>query len=82
VKLPELDSLPAKITKRWPMAEPAKLLSPMSGLASFPIDHSIGPVKTPKKHDSSTIASALRGIFKTNQSSRAEVLSLISQKPL
>ncbi|HRX78286.1 MAG: deoxyribodipyrimidine photolyase [Planctomycetaceae bacterium] len=46
VKLPTLKALPAKITTRWPMADPAKLLSSRSGLASFPIDHSVGPVET------------------------------------
>jgi deoxyribodipyrimidine photo-lyase len=46
VKLPTLKALPAKITTRWPMADPAKLLLSKSGLASFPIDHSVGPVET------------------------------------
>ena len=33
-----------------------------------------------RKPGSSTVTSALRGVFKTNQSSRAEVLALINQK--
>ncbi len=45
-------------------------------------EHSCMSIRGIKKHGSSTITSALRGIFKTNQSSRAEVLSLISQKGL
>jgi GTP cyclohydrolase I len=45
-------------------------------------EHSCMSIRGVKKHGSSTVTSALRGIFKTNQSSRAEVLSLISQKPL
>lgn len=45
-------------------------------------EHSCMSIRGVKKHGSSTITSALRGIFKTNQSSRAEVLSLIGQKPL
>lgn len=43
-------------------------------------EHSCMSIRGVKKHGSSTITSALRGIFKTNQSSRAEVLSLIGQK--
>ena len=45
-------------------------------------EHSCMSIRGVKKHGSSTVTSALRGIFKTNQSSRAEVLSLISQKSL
>lgn len=45
-------------------------------------EHSCMSIRGVRKHGSSTITSALRGIFKTNQSSRAEVLSLIGQKPL
>ena len=45
-------------------------------------EHSCMSIRGVKKHGSSTITSALRGIFKTNQSSRAEVLSLIGQKAL
>jgi GTP cyclohydrolase I len=45
-------------------------------------EHSCMSIRGVKKHGSSTITSALRGIFKTNQSSRAEVLSLIAQKTL
>ncbi len=44
VKLPLFDELPGKISKRWPRAEPGKLLESESGLKSFPIDHSVGPV--------------------------------------
>ena len=45
-------------------------------------EHSCMSIRGVKKHGSSTITSALRGIFKTNQSSRAQVFSLIGQKPL
>lgn len=40
-------------------------------------EHSCMSIRGIKKHGSSTVTSALRGLFKTNQSSRAEVLSLI-----
>ena len=40
-------------------------------------EHSCMSIRGVRKHGSSTVTSALRGIFKTNQSSRAEVLSLI-----
>jgi len=43
-------------------------------------EHSCMAIRGVKKHGSSTITSALRGVFKTNQASRSEVLSLISQK--
>lgn len=43
-------------------------------------EHSCMSIRGIKKHGSSTVTSALRGIFKTNQSSRAEVLSLIRQQ--
>ena len=45
-------------------------------------EHSCMSIRGVKKHGSSTITSALRGIFKTNPASRAEVLSLIGQKAL
>jgi len=45
-------------------------------------EHSCMSIRGVKKHGSSTVTSALRGIFKSNQSSRAEVLSLIAQKSL
>ncbi len=45
-------------------------------------EHSCMSIRGVRKHGSSTVTSALRGIFKTNPSSRAEVLSLIGQKPL
>lgn len=45
-------------------------------------EHSCMSIRGVRKHGSSTVTSALRGVFKTNQSSRAEVLSLIGQKPL
>lgn len=43
-------------------------------------EHSCMSIRGVKKPGSSTVTSALRGIFKTNPSSRAEVLSLIGQK--
>ncbi len=42
-------------------------------------EHSCMSIRGVKKHGSSTVTSALRGIFKTSQSSRAEVLALIGQ---
>ena len=45
-------------------------------------EHSCMSIRGVRKHGSSTITSALRGTFKTNQSSRSEVMSLISQKSL
>lgn len=42
-------------------------------------EHSCMSIRGIRKHGSSTVTSALRGIFKTNQSSRSEVLSLIGQ---
>jgi GTP cyclohydrolase I len=43
-------------------------------------EHSCMAIRGIRKAGSSTVTSALRGIFKTNQSSRAEVLALINQK--
>jgi GTP cyclohydrolase IA len=43
-------------------------------------EHSCMAIRGIRKPGSSTVTSALRGIFKTEQSSRAEVLSLINQK--
>ena len=42
-------------------------------------EHSCMSIRGIRKHRSSTVTSALRGIFKTSHSSRAEVLSLINQ---
>lgn len=42
-------------------------------------EHSCMAIRGIRKQGSSTVTSALRGVFKTNQSSRAEVLSLINQ---
>jgi GTP cyclohydrolase I len=41
-------------------------------------EHSCMSIRGVKKHGSSTVTSALRGVFKTNQASRAEVMSLIT----
>jgi GTP cyclohydrolase I len=43
-------------------------------------EHSCMAIRGIRKQGSSTITSALRGIFKENQSSRSEVLSLINQE--
>ncbi len=43
-------------------------------------EHSCMSIRGVRKPGSSTVTSALRGVFKTNQSSRAEVLALINQK--
>ncbi|MFO0820681.1 MAG: GTP cyclohydrolase I FolE [Pirellulales bacterium] len=42
-------------------------------------EHSCMAIRGVRKAGSSTVTSALRGVFKTNPSSRAEVLSLIGQ---
>lgn len=42
-------------------------------------EHSCMSIRGVRKHGSSTVTSALRGIFKTNLSSRSEVMSLIGQ---
>ena len=53
-----------------------------SGVAVFlQAEHSCMSIRGVKKHGCSTITSVLRGVFKTNLSTRAEVLSLINQKP-
>jgi len=43
-------------------------------------EHSCMSIRGVRKSGSLTITSALRGVFKTNASSRAEVLALINQK--
>lgn len=43
-------------------------------------EHSCMSIRGVRKPGSTTVTSALRGIFKTNQSSRAEVLSLINRR--
>jgi GTP cyclohydrolase I len=45
-------------------------------------EHSCMSIRGIKKDGSSTVTSALRGVFKTNPSSRAEVLALIGSKAL
>ncbi len=45
-RLPELPSLPAKITRRWPPADPAGILASDQGLEYLPIDHAVGRVAT------------------------------------
>ena len=52
-----------------------------SGVAVFlQAGHSCMSIRGVKKHGCTTITSVLRGVFKTNLSTRAEVLSLINQK--
>jgi len=43
-------------------------------------EHSCMAIRGIRKQGTSTITSALRGVFKTNQSSRTEVLALMNQK--
>jgi GTP cyclohydrolase I len=43
-------------------------------------EHSCMAIRGVKKHGSSTVTSAMRGVFKTNHASRSEVLSLMSQQ--
>ena len=43
-------------------------------------EHSCMSIRGVKKHGSSTVTSAMRGVFKTSLASRSEVLSLMSQK--
>jgi GTP cyclohydrolase I len=45
-------------------------------------EHSCMSIRGIRKHGASTVTSALRGAFKTNESSRAEVMSLINQRPI
>ncbi|TWU20407.1 Deoxyribodipyrimidine photo-lyase [Novipirellula galeiformis] len=45
VRLPTLDRLPTKITKRWPVADIEKRLAP-GGLCEIPIDHQVKPSET------------------------------------
>ena len=45
-------------------------------------EHSCMSIRGVKKHGSSTLTSALRGVFKSNLSSRSEFMSLIGQKAL
>ncbi|MCR9119523.1 MAG: GTP cyclohydrolase I, partial [bacterium] len=45
-------------------------------------EHSCMSIRGVRKHGSSTVTSALRGVFKSEQASRAEVLALISQQSL
>lgn len=52
-----------------------------TGVAVFlEAEHSCMCIRGVKKHGCTTITSVLRGVFKTNLSTRAEVLSLINQK--
>lgn len=52
-----------------------------TGVAVFlQAEHSCMCIRGVKKHGCTTITSVLRGVFKTNLSTRAEVLSLINQK--
>jgi GTP cyclohydrolase I len=52
-----------------------------SGVAVFlQAEHSCMSIRGVKKQGCTTITSVLRGVFKTNLSTRAEVLSLINQK--
>lgn len=43
VTLPKLERLSTAITKRWPEAEPQKVLNQSNGLNGFPIDHDVAP---------------------------------------
>ncbi|MFN9878390.1 MAG: GTP cyclohydrolase I, partial [Planctomycetota bacterium] len=42
-------------------------------------EHSCMAIRGIRKHGSSTVTSALRGIFKTSESTRAEFMSLIKK---
>lgn len=46
VNLPAMKTLPAAITERWPMAQPAELLKSKVGLTAFPIDHSVTSISS------------------------------------
>ncbi|MBC8874152.1 MAG: GTP cyclohydrolase I, partial [Planctomycetes bacterium] len=43
-------------------------------------EHSCMSIRGVRKPGAKTVTSALRGVFKTSQSSRAEVMALINQK--
>jgi len=45
-KLPSLNSLPRKLTRRWPPASEALLAGDARALTALPIDHNVAPVAT------------------------------------
>lgn len=51
IKLPPLERLPAKITRRWPPAAAALLSGDAAALAKLPIDHTVAAVETPGGHN-------------------------------
>ena len=55
-------------------------LSPMGGACIIEAVHTCMTIRGAKKHGSTMVTSALRGIFKENPASRAEILSLMYSK--
>ena len=55
-------------------------LSPMGGACIIEAVHTCMTIRGAKKHGSTMVTSALRGLFKENPASRAEILSLIYSK--
>lgn len=58
-----------------------KELDPKGVIVVVEASHSCMTIRGIRKPGSLTITSAVRGLFKTNQSSRAEVMSLIHKQP-
>jgi GTP cyclohydrolase I len=55
-------------------------LAPIGAACVIEAVHTCMTIRGAKKHGSTMVTSALRGIFKENPASRAEVLSLIHSK--
>ena len=58
----------------------AKELDPKGVIVVLEAEHSCMTIRGVKKPGSITITSAVRGLFKTNESSRAEAMALINQR--
>jgi GTP cyclohydrolase I len=56
-------------------------LQPIGAACVIDATHTCMTIRGAKKHGSTMVTSALRGIFKENPSSRAEVLSLMYASP-
>ena len=46
LRLAKTYELPSKLTRRWPLADPAKIIDNINYLAKLPIDHQVLPVDT------------------------------------
>ena len=43
IRLPRLDALPTRVTRKWPVADVASLADDLTLLSEFPIDHAVRP---------------------------------------